>query len=129
MPQAKSSMRKAMARFESTCATPTLASRAVAAAKQAESSAHPIQLMRNITRTTCGGADAFGRLRFVVSHLRHKNKDVPKVGHPYSMKRRGHPGILVSHPCARKTAHGWGTELFVSSSPPVTRRRGSGCSR
>jgi hypothetical protein len=34
-----------MARFESTCATPTLAKRAVAAAKIAESIAHAIQLM------------------------------------------------------------------------------------
>jgi hypothetical protein len=34
-----------MARFESTCSTPTLASKAVAAAKAADSSAHPIQLI------------------------------------------------------------------------------------
>ena len=50
MPQAKTTttlVRRAVARFESTCATPTLASRAVAAAKAAESSAHPIQVMRN----------------------------------------------------------------------------------
>ena len=39
-----------MARFESTCATPTLANRAVAAAKAAESSAHPIQLMELMVR-------------------------------------------------------------------------------
>jgi hypothetical protein len=39
-------VRSAMARFESTCSTPTLASSAVAAANAAESSAHPIQLMK-----------------------------------------------------------------------------------
>jgi len=39
-----------MARFESTCATPTLASKAVAAAKTAESIAHPIQLMGFMVR-------------------------------------------------------------------------------
>jgi hypothetical protein len=53
MPQAKATttlVRKAMARFESTCATPTLASSAVAAAKTAESNAHPIQLMGNMVR-------------------------------------------------------------------------------
>src|SRR6202012_1131817 len=37
-------VRSAVARFESTCATPTLASSAVAAAKRAESRAHAIQL-------------------------------------------------------------------------------------
>src|ERR1039458_7566089 len=53
MAQAKASttmVRSAMARFESTCATPTLASRAVAAAKTAESIAHPIQLMEDMVR-------------------------------------------------------------------------------
>ena len=47
MPQAKTTttvVRTAVARFESTCATPTLASSAVAAAKRAESSAQAIQL-------------------------------------------------------------------------------------
>ena len=38
-------VRTAVARFESTWATPTLARSAVAAAKRAESRAHPIQLM------------------------------------------------------------------------------------
>jgi len=38
-------VRSAMARFESTCSTPTLASKAVAAAKAADSRAHPIQLI------------------------------------------------------------------------------------
>ena len=52
-------VRKAMARFESTCATPTLASRAVAAAKAAESNAHPIQFMGDILR---GGRSASCRL-------------------------------------------------------------------
>ena len=48
MAQAKTTttlVRRAMARFESTCATPTLARSAVAAAKTAESIAHPIQFM------------------------------------------------------------------------------------
>ena len=60
MAQAKTTttlVRSAMARFESTCATPTLASRAVAAAKTAESSAHPIQLMERyavMVRVQCG---------------------------------------------------------------------------
>lgn len=48
MPQAKTTttvVRTAVARLESTCATPTLASRAVAAAKTAESSAQAIQFM------------------------------------------------------------------------------------
>ena len=43
-------VRRAMARFESTCATPTLAKRAVAAAKIAESIAHAIQLMGNMVQ-------------------------------------------------------------------------------
>ena len=53
MAQAKTTttlVRKAMARFESTCATPTLAKRAVAAAKTAESIAHAIQLMGNMVQ-------------------------------------------------------------------------------
>jgi methyltransferase (TIGR00027 family) len=48
IPQAKTTttlVRIAVARFESTCATPILASRAVAAAKMAERMAHPIQVM------------------------------------------------------------------------------------
>jgi len=53
MPQAKTTttlVRRAVARFESTCATPILASSAVAAAKAAESRAHPIQLMEDMVR-------------------------------------------------------------------------------
>jgi len=53
MPQAKTTttvVRTAVARFESTCATPTLASRAVAAAKTAERRAQPTQVMIHGTR-------------------------------------------------------------------------------
>src|SRR3954462_15034261 len=41
-------VRMAVARFESTCATPTLARSAVAAAKSAERSAHPLQVMQSM---------------------------------------------------------------------------------
>jgi hypothetical protein len=57
MAQAKSRttvVRRAMARFESTCATPTLAKRAVAAAKTAESIAHAIQFMGIMVRHHLG---------------------------------------------------------------------------
>jgi len=58
MAQAKTTttlVRSAVARFESTCATPTLARSAVAAAKAAERSAHPIQLMGIMVRGGEGG--------------------------------------------------------------------------
>ena len=51
-------VRMAVARFESTCATPTFASSAVAAAKNAERSAHPIQV---IAFMVCG----MGSLAFI----------------------------------------------------------------
>ena len=55
-------VRTAVARFESMCATPTLASRAVAAAKTAESSAHPIQLMGTCYAGYAGRATRVGKL-------------------------------------------------------------------
>ncbi len=54
-------VRIAVARFESTWATPTLASRAVAAANTAESRAHPIHVIQNMVRgLTIAGGDFAG---------------------------------------------------------------------
>src|SRR5438045_3448498 len=79
-------VRTAVARFESICATPTLASRAVAAAKAADSSAHPIQLMESCYRggqamLECmeTGRASNTALRVAIRRAAHQLADPPPV--------------------------------------------------